>query len=113
MTTRLGLMAIATFATACATATTPDTTEFRGGAAPDTAKQARVRRDLEACDAATGHRAFRLNVTPDGRYEFEADNRVLARPIVACMQSKGYTAHIVDKGAEGAWEIRRIGVAGE
>ena len=99
-------------AAACATTDTARTTDFRA-AIPDTWKQAKVRKDLEACDAASGHRAYRLNVTPDGKYEFEADNRFLARPIVECMRSRGYTAYIIEKTAEGAWEIRRIGVAGE
>ena len=102
------LVMVGTIATACASGAR----DFHS-AIPDTRKQARVRKDLDDCNASTGYRAYRLSVTAEGRYEFDADNRFLARPMLDCMRTKGYSAYIVEKTDQGAWELRRVSGAGE
>ena len=108
----LRIVIIGTIATTTACAPGAATKPFRSGP-PDTWKQAKVRRDLDDCNASTGYRGYRLTVTPEGRYEFDADNRFLAAPMLECMRRKGYTAAIVEKAEAGAWEGRRVAGVGE
>ena len=103
----LAVVMFSLFAMGCATADTRT-------AQPDTPKQATVRRDLEACNASTGGKGYRLSVTADGRYSFVADGDVSAQAILDCMKGKRYSARLVDfPAAHGPRAQRPTGGEGE
>ena len=79
-----------------------------------TEKQVKARGDLDACNASTGNKAYRIRVTPDGRYTFMADGEAAAQAVLDCMRGKGYAARLVDQPQEhGPRLLRPFGGAGE
>ena len=103
-TSKAVFLLIAAVFTACATAK-PD--------APDTARQGKVRSDLEQCNAAGGGRAHSITATPEGKYSFQVTGKGNANTILACMTGKGYSGQRVDNTQDhGAADMIRSGGEG-
>ena len=102
------LLGVASLFTACAT--TSDV--------PDTERQRKVRTDFDACNVASGNKAHRVVITPEGGYSFQAYGQDNARTVLTCMESKGYSSRLIILDIYGYTdrsnpERFRVGGAGE
>ena len=103
--TAVPLLTAATL-TACTTQAVP--------AGPDTARQSKVRSDVDECNRAGGGKAHSLVVGPDGQYEFQTVGVDNAQAVLDCMTSKGYSGQRVDNTIDhGGRDMIRSGGKGQ